>query len=746
MSALDRLSNFSMKDVNAKSDVFDINTPSGAFFNRVHSMGYKMYETVYKKDSEVLSESDYNKLSDEEKEGYVSDIAYTELYKAISTADNQKINAVAGSGKTTMLVFKIIHDYVTGETMTRRTIPNGNSVVVANKVWVCTFLNSGAEELQKALRFQQRKLGYSDTVSQFNFSTLDAEFKRCLNAMGASTPIGDDKTLNSLFRKAVQSCNITRGGSPLTNEDYQIISGIVTYYRGRLDKERYNHPSCRDYDLTPSILDLLVKQYASLRQAKGVVDFDEIQELLYKYLYVTPNPNVQEFVANRYNFIYIDEFQDTSQMQYAILKFYARGKLWMNVGGTEEDSPLYTGADTLGKIVAIGDNSQCIYSFKGSDSSILVSDFEKDFRPTLSYLSKNWRCPANILNPVVSSIHKNSDSASQVIVANREGGDFKALCFNSYKAMCEQLKQDMKDDVKNNMNVGILCRTNYDGMIPAFILEASGGFDFSISGDNMTLSSPLSRKLLGVARLFTDKSSTAVKDALSNFVERYNVWQLPKLIDVMKMNSMSIWQIPEEDLHDFSPSLNTFIKGVKSHFIVDGVRKKDLEVSALRYIYCYMISNTFSGDSAYCEGARAYLETLIYVIDNGNFESVIDFLEEIDFVNDKLKGRVKKDNVPIKIATVHEYKGKESDSIYIWNDSQGVFPSSKCDENNETQLNEERRVHYIACTRAKKKERIYTLANKVGMFVQEMDCELEFPDVIKMSLNKGTESSENEES
>lgn len=634
---------------------------------------------------------------------------------------------------TTALTFKIMYDIVTGEAMTIKQIESGLPVRVVNKMWVCTFLRSGAEELQSSLTEWQRKLGYSQTADQINFSTMDAEFKRCINAMGVATNIGDAGKLHNLFCKAVDSCNISRsGGYPLTKEDYQILSGILVYYRGRLDSQRYNHPSMKDYDLTPTVLDLIAKQFANLRATNGIMDFEEIMELLYKYLYIEPNPAVQDFVANRYNYIYIDEFQDTSQMAYAILKFYARGKLWLNrfggdvkvvsEGGTVPDG-LYTNQETLGKIVVVGDPSQCIYSFRGSDSKILVNDFDEDFKPCLSRLSVNWRCPANILNPVVSSIHCNPDSAVQDIKAAREGGEFFAYAFPSYKSMITQLKVDMTKDMEDDMRVAVLCRTNFDGLIPAFVLAEDGRFDFSISGENMTLSSPLPRKIIGVTSLFTERSTPAVKTTLEFFASRQDKWGVKQLIDTLKMNNMSIWQIPIEDIRYSCPSLEKFVTSVKKVFYVNGSRDKSKELEALRTVYYMMIVDVFAGDSAYCESARAYIETMLYVIENHDFQSVYEFLEEIELLNDKLAGRIKKKSAHIQIATVHEYKGKECDSVYVWNDSDGTFPSSKCDVNNEDQLNEERRVHYIACTRAKKREHIYCIQIKKGRFAREMTCD-----------------------
>lgn len=645
---------------------------------------------------------------------------------------------------TTALVFKIMYDIITGDAVRLQEVPGGNVVRVVDNMWVCTFLRTGAEELKNALIRQQYKLGYTQTADQISFSTLDAEFKRCLNAMGVATNIGKPEQLAKLFRDAINSCGVTRvDGMDLTKEDYRILTSIIEYCRGRLDNKRYMHPSCKDYGLTKSIIDLIIGQFASLRQAQGIMDFTEIQELLFKFLYVTPNKAVQDFVANRYKYIYIDEFQDTSQLQYAILRFYARGKLYINSQmenkevkyqwGISNDT-IYTGEETKGKIVAIGDPSQCIYSFKGSDSKILVDYFDEDFRPTLCTLSYNYRCPSNILNPVVPSIHQNTDSAAQKILPAKEGGVMHTYAFNGFGQMVQYLLDDVEKDLQQGYRVAVLCRTNYDGIIPAFTMEAGRRFDFSISSDSMTMNSPLCRKLINVTSLFIEKSTPAVKDSLSMVVGRANAYELTYLMKVLKQNNKSIWDIPKEDLVYSCRSLVSFVDDVKKIYMPDGVRVRENEVKALDFVYKYLIAKVFNGDSVYSTNAREYISTLLFVLESGNFETVYEFIEELDIINHRLDGRIGKKGANVVISTVHEFKGKECDSVYVWNDIDGVFPSSKCDVEDEDQLDEERRVHYIACTRAKEKSSIYTLSGKTGLFVREMDVKLTNPVTLSKTL------------
>ena len=764
-SASTNVDSFSTKE---KRPVFDIKTPKGAFLDRIHNEGYKMYNYVYNLPLEISQEV-YDSLSDDIKRYYCLDdnnkwcttnvddlteksltgcsnafinlcsekVVYTEAYEVITTSGNQLVNAIAGSGKTTTLIFKIMYDLVTGEAKKIIQAPTGMQVAVPDSIFVGTFLRSGAKELEDRLSYWQRKLGYSSTEGQIQFSTLDAEFKRCLNAMNIPTNIGKEEVLSRLRKKAIDSCGITRDGAVLTNEDYQIINSIIVYYRGRLDNKKYQHPNADEYGLTPSILDLVVKQYASLRQIEGVMDFEEIQELLYQYLYVTPNPAVQNFVANRFKFMYVDEFQDTSQMQYAILKFYARGHQKQNILGVCKEEVSYTGEETKGKFVVIGDPSQCIYSFKGSDKEIICETFDEDFMPTHTALSYNYRCPSNILNPIVPSIHINPEGSKQSINAFNEGGVFHAYEFSSMQSMLKKLQDDLCEDMNNGMKSAILCRTNFDGLIPAFVLESAKVYNFSISGKNMTLNTPLPKKLIGVTSLFTERATPSVRTTLEMLVPRFDSWKIKQLVDTMKNNNMNIWQVPMQDIEYSVPNLAPMIKDLKNIVMPDGqTRDKEKELDALKFIYFWLTVNTFSGDNSYCASAKAYIECLLYILDNNDFKTIYEFIEELDEIDDRLNGRIGKKNVDIEIATVHEFKGKERDSVYVWNDSVDVFPSSKCDLEISDQVEEERRVHYIACTRAKKKSSIYSMSGKVGMFANEMDAKFVNPTPPSHSLKK----------
>lgn len=1106
MSALDRLYNYSARDslsgkqqveqtvVDNTQNMIDTTTKGGMFLSRLHNAGYSMYVTQYKntETNEIISKTCYDSLDITERNRFQEFLDYTELYRVITTDGNLVIKAIAGAGKTSALTFKVLYDLVSGKITHKINLQGGSTVEVADKVWVCTFLKSGTEELENSVAKWQRQLCPGLSLGQIVFSTLDAEFKRCVNAMGVATHIGDNAVLTRMLNRAIDAC-VTSPNGRLEKEDYTAIGSIIKYTRGRLDNRKYLHPSCESYRLTKTIIDSIISQYASLKNAEGIMDFEDILELLYKYLYETPNPKVQDFVSDRFKYIYIDEFQDTSQMQYAVLKFYARGHLKENVLKKDKNDGCYTGVETDGKIVAVGDISQCvsedtcvtvrqsddkvvkkevksveetdrllsaigngrygfvdienihktkyigtlikihtksgktlrvtpehklfiqsdrfvgekyyvyliyrntfgfsigmkkcnlcdlrtqlqkekgnklwvlfeldeeetanywksyysydygipdisfvdtefmsrenlqklynslgtdingktllgkhqllfdfplfvetksfkedrvvalnevifggdicedysdsvlynkdgalvnntdnkiyymqkhscfeierlendviddfqvdgvkdtlvninrmarlievsdendvfmqenlfsvvtastilngmflcsfdenmlvsdevvsvisehyngyvydfdiptvrnyiannvvvhncIYSFKGADSSVLGVSYDADFMPTHCDLSYNWRCPSNILNPIVNSIHKNKDSANQKILPSKEGGEFYAYHFNDIRQMVQQLKEDVAKDISEGLSVAILCRTNFDGLIPALALEEDHRVNFSVSGNNMTLESTLPRKLMGITSLFTERSTQTVRQSLQLLVPFGAYWEIKTLVDVLKLNNIAIWDVPEADMKHSAPELASTIADIKSKFYVNGKRVKEKEIEALNYTYD-LLYRSFRGRTAYAESARAYITMLKYTLANGNYKTVYDFLEELDYLREKLNSRVNNGMAKVKISTVHEFKGKESDSVYIWNDSNGVFPSYKCNMGVEAEVEEERRVHYIACTRARKREHIYTLLSKMGKFVLEMKVNTENPIKMGVSLGKQT--------
>ena len=239
---------------------------------------------------------------------------------------------------------------------------------------------------------------------------------------------------------------------------------------------------------------------------------------------------------------------------------------------------------------------------------------------------------------------------------------------------------------------------------------------------------------MALTSLLYERATANVQHSLEPLVPYHSKYSLTMLMDTMRANNLSIWDIPIEDIKHTCPWLEPFVVRISAILKPYGQRQKDREFDAMKAIYDYYINHAFSGNSIYNQSARAYLETLKYLLDTQTNKDLYSYVETMEEYNQRLKARIGKNRTNVQIVTVHESKGKEYDSVYVWNDSEGVFPSNKCNLEDEEDLEEERRVHYIACTRAKKKSSIYTLSGKVGMFVKEMDAKMRNPVNVKVSI------------
>lgn len=635
--------------------------------------------------------------SDNPQEVYFSKIAKAgfnldEIVPILKTKGHQLVISGAGSGKTTAMVFEIQNDIITGEAMKMVALNNSTPVRVVGNLLVCTFSNSATAVLKERLSYWQRAMGYNNTSESVKFKTLHKEFMDTLKRIGCIINIIPFEKSREITRKLCTRYHISNQNTGyLSKEDYKDIESIFTLARNRLDGKGYSHEKCDLYGITPTILDAMLYDAKEERRALKYVDFEDTQEILYDAL--RTNKKLQEYVAQSYDIIYIDEFQDTSQIQYEILKYY------------------FAGAK---KVVAIGDDDQTIYTWRGSDIEIIRSRFPQDFKPTIQKLTTNYRCPSNILNPVIPSIVKNQNRYYKELKSYNEGGELKIIADTQVSSFANRMLLEIVDDMRCGYNVAILTRTNYDGLIPAFLLEVQHKFNYSLSSDLMTANSALPRSIVDLCSIFLDRSSPRLKTSLEMLVSRQAKYQIAELCNVLKMNgNLNLWTIPINDLRYSVPELAEVLRMLRE------VNETAGEMESFKRLLNFVKVFNFNNDSEYSKGARNFIDLLFIIINIKNYSTVEEFSEGFRLLNRAVSAHVDVNarDIKINICTVHDAKGNEWDSVYIWNDTEGVFPNEKSLED----IEEERRLHYIAWTRAKKKLTVLTQVGSEGMFLQECD-------------------------
>lgn len=626
------------------------------------------------------------------------DLGYNldELKEILDCQNSMLILSGAGSGKTTALILKIIRDLISGDLIKTQVI-NGVEISTQSNILVCTFLKTGAEELKKSFIEWCTKLNIVGVnIDNIHFKTIHSEVYSALQSMGYKVNIFNET--GDLMRRIMGMYGIhsvLSNGRNITIDEVADMNCLISYVRNRLDAQRYNHPLMDEYTIDTLQLEALLKSFRQHKLAQGVEDFEDLQEMLLEGLQC--NPKVVEWIQNRYDFIYVDEFQDTSQLQYEILKYYFKGS---------------------NKVLAIGDDDQCIYSWRGSDIEIINKKFEEDFKPEVKQLTMNYRCTQNILNAVIPSIEKNTMRHQKKLRASKPGGVVDIIIDGSIN----HLMAGVKEDLSRGETVGIIARTNQDLLIPAILLELDE-FDINFGlSKSVSLDNRLPKMVFGLMDLITKRYTPEFESMLKMFLPKYRHFEVEKLCDVLNTNKeKSLFTIPLEDIRHSAPSLFNMIHTIRLNYEVSP-KKAYLGILKL------LPQEVYGGKSIYAQRARDFVYYIQKIINEHDLVKDMS-LEQIDelfntILPNKLNRRKKTDNerLFIKVTTVHEAKGKEWDNVYIWNDIDGCFPSSVGNrELTDSEFEEERRVHYIAWTRPKKKLTVYTRSDREGGFLQECD-------------------------
>lgn len=731
-------------------------TGGSVFSDSSHSESSEQTNITTPNNTEVTASADISSLSDDFPtplaRAYVEKLRTmydtTEMEPVLKVPGFQAILACAGSGKTTTLKHKVNYGILTKELT--ELVPLASDVRrVLSPVLICTFSREAASELRSALVQSQQEMGIAGLDGGLTVKTLHAEFLDVLKALGLLSHknlvenVGDNKRW---LRESLRDYGLSFNAEMLND-----LMSALSFTRNVLDKKRrYSHPFYDDNNISPDVIDSVLDNWFDKRWSSGYLDFDDIQDILYKFLYDEKTIQVErDFVKNtiasRYRAIFVDEFQDTSEKQFAILKAYF---------------------ESVQKAVVIGDDDQLIYSWRGSDDNIFHK-FVEFTGAEISYLSTNYRCPSAVVDSVVPSIERNRSRFEKSICAAREGGQVSLTEFPTFTAMRSALVDAVQADVAAGKSVAVLCRVNSDGLLPALALSHAG-VQFSVSSPEMTLKSYMSQSMFSLVSLVRGKPSEQLVKALSQlvYVSRREKPQVDAVVGQLQLCKLSLWQLLEQEqeqeqksqqvldqqqdsdvpqlqgdvlpevVSDFRHTAPVLYRAVFSLFeeyretVGEAVTLQELASAEVEFFRRILTSvrARYSRDTDYQLKARAVLDVLLSLLDD--FESLDDFVLHMRYLESDLSSRVVRGSssvsygsrrsqsvsrAAVQVATVHDFKGREVDLVYIWNDSMGVFPHKKSSD-----MQEERRLHYVAVTRARQSVQVLALQDQAGRFVHEM--------------------------
>ena len=616
------------------------------------------------------------------------------------------ILAGAGSGKTSVLTKRVAY------LIKERAVSPKNIVAI-------TFTNKAAKEMKERIIKEVGKEGYDIQISTFhsfglriirenyeklgyekNFTIIDSDdsltvVKKILKDMGI-----DYARFNPKFIKnQISSCK----NEMVTPEKYQNLVN----------------------DELSDIMYKVYKRYQDTLLRNNSLDFDDLLikpiELFNKYKEVLEN--YQEL----FKYVFIDEYQDTNEAQYILSKMI---------------SAKYK------NICVVGDDAQSIYSWRGANFKNILN-FEKDYKNAkVILLEQNYRSTKTILNAANSVIKNNMNKKDKNLWTDNETGEkIKYVRTNDEKDEALYVTREIRNLVNNGVSlddIAVLYRTNAQSR------TIEEGF----------LNSNIPYRIVGAFAFYSRKE---IKDLLAYLKLIYNTKDDVSLMRIInypkrKIGAKTIENLSMDAVLNGTSMFNVISSGKELEFkkLILEMKEKS-EVLSLTEIIDMVLDK--SGIKSELESEHT-LEADIRLENLNEFKSITktfeeesgiasleDFLNEVSLVSDV--NDQKNDNSPkVTLMTIHAVKGLEYKYVFVIGMEENIFPHvNSCEEDGG--IEEERRLCYVAITRAKEKlylvnalrRMLYgkTSVNMPSRFINEIDKDLiDAPEkkMVNMKFNK----------
>lgn len=629
------------------------------------------------------------------------------------------IIAGAGSGKTRVLTYRIAHlihaKGVDPFNILSLTFTNKAAAEMKNRIekliglearntWMGTFHSIFA----KILRVESEKIGYPS-----NFSIYDTD---------------DSK---SLIRSVVKEMKL----DDKVYKPNTVLSRISGAKNRLISWENYlNDPFIKADDeaaLKPRMGEIY-KIYQKRLFKSGAMDFDDL--LFNTNVLFRDHLDVLNKYQQRFKYVMVDEFQDTNVSQYLITK-----KL----------------AAVHQNICVVGDDAQSIYAFRGADIQNILN-FEKDY-PDLFVvkLEQNYRSTKNIVQAANSIIAKNKAQLKKDIWTQNHEGDqielIKASSDNEEGRMVATTIFEEKNNKKlNNSDFAVLYRTNSQSRAMEEALRKMN-ITYKIVGGLSFYQRKEIKDLMAYMRFTVNRDDEEAFKRIINYPKRgIGDTTVEKILVAAYDHDIPIWEVltnasnflsgrAANSVDDFSTMIKSFSIEVERKDAFDAASTIAKQSGLLRELY---EDKTIEGLNRY-ENVQELLNAIKEYVDNPENEdkSLGAFLQEIALLTDN--DRDKDTTDAVTLMTIHSSKGLEFKQVFVVGMEEDLFPSQMMMQSRED-LEEERRLFYVASTRAM--EKLYlTYATTRYRFGRLLNCEpsrfLEEVDPMCIRVNKKLSSS-----
>lgn len=630
--------------------------------------------------------------------------------------------AGAGSGKTRVLTYKIA--YLLSQGM---------------KPWsimALTFTNKAAREMKERIG----KLVGDDLAQHLYMGTFHSIFSRILRAeaehigFNNNFTIYDESDSRSLLKAIIKEMG-------LDDKTYKPAA-----VHARISMAKNNLVTAEAYDSDPAILEqnkrakmpaigkIYVAYVQRCRQANAM-DFDDLLMLTFQLF--RDHEEIRQKYAGRFDYILVDEYQDTNHVQMSIVMQLCKEKL---------------------RVCAVGDDSQSIYSFRGANIDNILN-YQKQLPGTqLFKLEQNYRSTQTIVEAANSLIHHNRNQIQKEVFSKNDKGEkiqYKPAYSDKEEALivAKNIQRIKRQDDCGYDQFAILYRTNAQSR--SFEEEfRKQGIPYRIYGGLSFYQRKEIKDIIAYFRLVANPDDEEAFKRIINYPARgIGATTVTKIADCAHQNRVSFWEVigniehyglnvnkgAQTKLENFRLLISSFID--RSHTL-DVYELGDAIIRESR-ISEDIMSGKNADDKARQENLEEFLSGMQTFVagrqEEGRMDEayLTDYLQDVALLTDA-DSEGEKDEPRVSLMTVHAAKGLEFATVFVVGLEENIFPSPLAAVS-VRELEEERRLLYVAITRAEKHCILTNAKNRFRYGKMEFDNPSRFIDEIDASLIEGGE-------
>lgn len=630
--------------------------------------------------------------------------------------------AGAGSGKTRVLTYKIA--YLLSQGM---------------KPWsimALTFTNKAAREMKERIG----KLVGDDLAQHLYMGTFHSIFSRILRAeaehigFNNNFTIYDESDSRSLLKAIIKEMGL---------DDKAYKPAAV---HARISMAKNNLVTAEAYDSDPAILEqnkrakmpaigkIYVAYVQRCRQANAM-DFDDLLMLTFQLF--RDHEEIRQKYAGRFDYILVDEYQDTNHVQMSIVMQLCKEKL---------------------RVCAVGDDSQSIYSFRGANIDNILN-YQKQLPGTqLFKLEQNYRSTQTIVEAANSLIHHNRNQIQKEVFSKNDKGEkiqYKPAYSDKEEALivAKNIQRIKRQDDCGYDQFAILYRTNAQSR--SFEEEfRKQGIPYRIYGGLSFYQRKEIKDIIAYFRLVANPDDEEAFKRIINYPTRgIGATTVMKIADCAHQNQVSFWEVignvehyglnvnkgTQTKLENFRLLISSFID--RSHTL-DVYELGDAIIRESR-ISEDIMSGKNADDLARQENLEEFLSGMQTFVagrqEEGRMDEayLTDYLQDVALLTDA-DSEGEKDEPRVSLMTIHAAKGLEFATVFVVGLEENIFPSPLAAVS-VRELEEERRLLYVAITRAEKHCILTNARNRFRYGKMEFDNPSRFIDEIDASLIEGGE-------